>query len=93
MAEGKADGAAKKPAFSSRLLQMKFMQRGKEKPVVKEAVTAQVRSSRHISFPVWLLNHTHGMPKPLGLNKEKAVKEYSSPTQCCGITRSMAKIP
>ncbi|DBA92455.1 hypothetical protein WJX77_001854 [Trebouxia sp. C0004] len=43
MAEGKADGPAKKPAFSSRLMQMKFMQRGKEKAVVKEAVTAQVK--------------------------------------------------
>lgn len=50
MAEGKADGAAKKPAFSSRLLQMKFMQRGKEKPVVKEAVTAQVRFPTDLSF-------------------------------------------
>ncbi len=65
MAEGKADGPAKKPAFSSRLLQMKFMQRGKEKPVVKEAVTAQVRSSRHLSIPAWLLNYTCGMPNPL----------------------------
>lgn len=44
MAEGKVDGPAKKPAFSSRLLQMKFMQRGKEKAVVKEAVTAQVKA-------------------------------------------------
>lgn len=44
MAEGKADGPTKKPAFSSRLLQMKFMQRGREKPVVKGAVTAQVQA-------------------------------------------------
>ncbi|DBA81136.1 TPA: hypothetical protein ACH3X2_007105 [Trebouxia sp. C0005] len=43
MAEGKSDGPAKKAAFSSRLMQMKFMQRGKEKAVVKEAVTAQAK--------------------------------------------------
>ena len=50
MAEGKSDGPAKKAAFSSRLMQMKFMQRGKEKAVVKEAVTAQVRPSRNLAF-------------------------------------------
>ena len=50
MVEGKADGPAKKPAFSSRLLQMKFMQRGKEKAVVKEDVPAEVRSSTHLAF-------------------------------------------
>jgi hypothetical protein len=50
MAEGKADVPAKKPAFSSRLMQMKFMQHGKQKAVVKEAVTAQVRSSKHSAF-------------------------------------------
>ncbi len=65
MAEGKADGPAKKPAFSSRLLQMKFMQRGKEKPVVKEAVTAQVRSSTHLYFPAWLFNCACSMPNTL----------------------------
>lgn len=43
MADIKADGSVKKPAFSSRLLQMKFMQRGKEKTVLKEAATEQVR--------------------------------------------------
>lgn len=42
MAEPNADAATKKPAFSSRIMQMKFMQRGKEKAVLKEAITEQV---------------------------------------------------
>ena len=36
------EDAEKKPALSSRLMQMKFMQRGKEKTVLKEAVAEQV---------------------------------------------------
>lgn len=44
MAEGKTStDASKKPALSSRLMQMKFMQRGKEKTVLKEAVAEQVQ--------------------------------------------------
>ena len=43
MAEGKTKSdAVKKPALSSRLMQMKFMQRGKEKTILKEAVAEQV---------------------------------------------------
>lgn len=37
--------ARKKPALSSRLMQMKFMQRGKEKTVLNEAVAEQVLTS------------------------------------------------
>ena len=45
MAEGqKPAAAAKKPALSNRLMQMKFMQRGKEKTVLKEAVEEQVHT-------------------------------------------------
>ena len=43
------DEAKKKPALSSRLMQMKFMQRGKEKTVLKEAVAEQVLAS--LVFP------------------------------------------
>ena len=46
MAEGQAPAAAaaaKKPALSNRLMQMKFMQRGKEKAVLKDAVAEQAR--------------------------------------------------
>ena len=89
MAEGKADGPAKKPAFSNWLLQMKFMQRGKEKPIVKEAVTAQVRSPTDLSFPAWLVAcQTH-----FGSEQEMGRQGVLHPTQCCGITRSMAKFP
>lgn len=41
MADSTADAAAKKPTLSSRLLQMKFMQRGKEKIVLKDAIAEQ----------------------------------------------------
>ena len=45
MAEGqKPAAAAQKPALSNRLMQMKFMQRGKEKTVLKEAVEEQVHT-------------------------------------------------
>lgn len=45
MAEGqKPAAAAKKPALSNRLMQMKFMQRGKEKTVLKEAVEEQAKT-------------------------------------------------
>lgn len=45
MTEGKTTtDANKKPALSSRLMQMKFMQRGKEKTVLKQAVAEQVRN-------------------------------------------------
>lgn len=42
MAEGKAGGAGKKPALSNRILQMKFMQRSKDKAAVQEAAKEQV---------------------------------------------------
>ena len=46
MAEGqKMEEAKKKPALSSRLMQMKFMQRGKEKAVLKETIAEQVVTS------------------------------------------------
>lgn len=46
MTEGpKLEDAKKKPALSSRLMQMKFMQRGKEKTVLKEAMAEQVLSA------------------------------------------------
>lgn len=46
MAEGQQKKeVSKQPALSSRLMQMKFMQRGKEKTVLKEAAAEQVFSS------------------------------------------------
>lgn len=42
MAEGKAEGGGKKPALSSRIMQMKFMQRGKGKAADQEAAKDQV---------------------------------------------------
>lgn len=55
MAQGKLDeDEKKKPALSSRLMQMKFMQRGKEKSVLKEAVAEQVLSViPHLMLCVW----------------------------------------
>lgn len=42
MAEEKAGPADKKPALSGRIMQMKFMQRGKDRAVAQEAVKEQV---------------------------------------------------
>lgn len=55
MAEGQRKAeVSKQPALSSRLMQMKFMQRGKEKTVLKEAAAEQVLSSlvRPSTIPV-----------------------------------------
>ena len=60
MAQSKEDPPATKPALSSRLMQMKFMQRGQEKAIIEEAVVEQVRqtpyigaTSRHV-YSKWL---------------------------------------
>lgn len=56
MADGhRKEEVAKQPALSSRLMQMKFMQRGKEKTVLKQAAAEQVlsplvASQAHLSF-------------------------------------------
>lgn len=43
MAEGKAGQAGRKPVLSSRIMQMKFMQRGKDKPAAQVAAVEQVQ--------------------------------------------------
>ena len=60
MAEGqKPAAAAKKPALSSRLMQMKFMQRGNEKTVLKEAVEEQVNNLYRYVLLVARCAHMH----------------------------------
>lgn len=57
MAEGKVEGAGKKSALSSRIMQMKFMQRGKDKPVSQEAVAEQVAQASHAFLTSLLCKH------------------------------------
>ncbi|KAL3137397.1 hypothetical protein ABBQ32_006920 [Trebouxia sp. C0010 RCD-2024] len=57
MTEGKTTtDANKKPALSSRLMQMKFMQRGTEKSVLKQAVAEQVQ---HEDDSKWVTDAPH----------------------------------